>query len=218
MGAGLKQMFHTGPGFAKKCVSIIITEILTGFFMALLVEVNLGTDPYAFLNVAVSDRLGISFGTWQMIFNLGLFLIVIGLREFSYIGIGTIANIFLLGYSCDFGRWFFHVILPAQAFKVFPARGVLFVIGLVTFIPCCGVYMNMHVGVSPFDAIPMIISSHLPKVPFAVVRMGWDFGMIGLGILFGGIPPVGCVIMAVCLGPIVGRIGKWMMKTFPALQ
>lgn len=213
----LKDVFHVGPGFARKTWIMIVTELLTGFFLSILVEVHLGTDPCTFFNVTVSDRLGISLGNWQVLFNLALFVIVIMFTKLQYLGVGTLANMFLIGYACDFGRWFFHRVLPEEAFTEFPARGILFAIGLFTFILCCGVYMNLSMGVSPYDALPMIISDHLPRLPFAVVRMCWDFGFIGLGTLLHGVPTVGNFLMSLFLGPIVGIIGRWMAKKFPML-
>ena len=211
----LKSVFHVGPGFGKKTAAIIVTEILTGLFLSFLVEVNFGTDPCSTLSVVISDRFGILMGTWNVIFNLCLFVAVFALSGFRYFGVGTLANMTLIGYACDFGRWFFRRILPDFLFTQFPARGITYACALLGFITCCGVYMNMDAGLVPYDAIPLIISQHLPRVPFTLVRMCYDFSVIGIAALLGGRVPVGCFLMALFLGPVIGGVGRWMSRSVP---
>ena len=57
----------------KKTIAVIITEILTGFFLSFLVNANFGTDPASFLSLAVNARTGIAFGTLQLSLNAVLF-------------------------------------------------------------------------------------------------------------------------------------------------
>lgn len=201
-----------GPGFAWTTFKIIIIEIVTGFFLSFLIDVNLGTDSCTFLNLTVSSLLGISFGTWQMILNVALFLFVIAMSRFRYIGVGTIANMICIGYSSDFSRWIWRRYLPSEWFSAYPGRIIFFIIGLVGFVLCCAIYMNYDTGLSPYDATPCIIRDLLKRVPFTVIRMCWDFGVIGIGCLLGGRPPVGALILSVVLGPTVSFVGRLMRK------
>ena len=72
-----------------------------GFALSWLLLVDLGTDPCTLLNQTISTRLGISIGNWQALFNtvLLIFVIIFGGRN---LGFGTLANMFLVGYSIDF--------------------------------------------------------------------------------------------------------------------
>ena len=68
------------------------------------------------MNLAISGRLGMSLGNWQALLNCLLFIIVI-LWGREYIGFGTLANMFLVGYSIDFFSWVWSKVLPDGLFE-----------------------------------------------------------------------------------------------------
>ena len=45
--------------FVKKLALMLIGVLCMGFFLSFLIEVNLGTDPCTFMNVAISRKFGI---------------------------------------------------------------------------------------------------------------------------------------------------------------
>ncbi len=213
MTSFLKELFKIGPGFRKKAAIVIVTEILTGLFLGFLLEVNLGTDPCSFMMATLSQKSGISFGNLQVIVNVALLVIVLGASRLRYLGIGTFANMILIGYSADFMRFVIHRTMPKVWFTTYPIRAVIFALALAAFILCCAVYMNMDAGLAPYDATPMIIGRSLPAIPFMVIRMCWDFGVILIGVLLGGTPTIGSLIMAVALGPVITAVGRQMRKS-----
>lgn len=202
----------TVPEFCHAAVRIVLIEILTGFFLSFLIEVNLGTDPCTFMNLEIARVLKLSFGTWQLVLNAVLFVVVVAVSRLRYIGVGTIANMVCIGYSSDFCRWIWRQLLPRSLFTAYPGKILFFVMGLAGFILCCAVYMNYDMGLAPYDATPCLISGYLSRVPFPVIRMCWDFGVIGIGCLFGGKPPVGTLILAIFLGPAVSLVGRFMHR------
>jgi uncharacterized membrane protein YczE len=76
-----------------------------GLGIAISVKVkHLGLHPWDVLNVAFSQRFGLSIGTWSVI--IGLFLIVVALfASRKYINIGTFLNALLIGPILDFFLW-----------------------------------------------------------------------------------------------------------------
>lgn len=74
--------------FKKKFTVMAIGVFFMGFFLSFLINVNLGTDPCTFMNVTISSRLHILFGTWQLILNAILLVLVI-LYARNLIGPGT---------------------------------------------------------------------------------------------------------------------------------
>ena len=189
-----------------------IGVFLMGFFLSFLIKVDLGTDPCTFMNLTLSRYFGISFGNWQLLLNSVLFIIVI-LFGRKFIGFVTIANMVFIGYIADFFVWLWNRTLPEYLFTVFPYRAVVFVIALLLFIISVSFYINANMGVSPYDAMPQIVSERvLKKVPFAIIRICYDFLVILIGILFGGKPNIGIVLMALFLGPIITVVGKFLNK------
>ncbi len=201
-----------GKDFFKRLCVMLIGVFFMGFFLSFLIKVDLGTDPCTFMNLTISRKIGMMFGTWQLILNTVLFIIVLiyGRRQ---IGLGTIANMVLVGYVADFFVWLWEKFIPENYFTNWPSRAAIFAIALFLFIIAVSFYMNADMGVAPYDAMPMIISERvIPKVPFFVIRMCYDFLVIIIGILFGGTPNIGIVLMALFLGPVISIIGKFLNK------
>ncbi len=204
--------YFSQKDFVKRLIIMNLGVFFMGFFLSFLIEVNLGTDPCTFMNLSLSRAIGISFGNWQLLLNTILFIFVI-LFGRKYIGFGTIANMVFIGYIADFCCWIWEKIIPEYFFTAFPLRGIIFVVALFSFIVSVSFYINANMGVAPYDAIPQIISERvLTKVPFAIIRIAFDFTAIIIGIIFKGTPNIGIVLMALFLGPIISAVGKFMNK------
>ncbi|SCY63761.1 YczE/YyaS/YitT family protein [Butyrivibrio sp. INlla14] len=204
--------YFSQKDFVKRLIIMNIGVFLMGFFLSFLIEVNLGTDPCTFMNLTLSRFLGLSFGNWQLLLNSCLFILVI-LFGRKLIGFGTIANMVFIGYIADFFCMVWGKTIPEHVFKEFPSRAIVFGIALAMFIFAVSLYINANMGVAPYDAIPQIISERvLKKVPFAVIRIAFDFTAIIIGIIFGGIPNIGMILMALFLGPVITLVGKFLNK------
>lgn len=204
--------YFSQKDFKKRLIVMNIGVFLMGLFLSFLIKVNLGTDPCTFMNLTLSKYFGISFGNWQLIINSCLFIIVI-LFGRKFIGFGTIANMVFIGYIADFFCWLWDKTIPEYIFTVFPYRAIVFALALFLFIIAVSFYINANMGVSPYDAMPQIISERvLKKVPFAVIRIIYDFLVIVLGVVFGGTPNIGIILMALFLGPVISVVGKFLNK------
>ena len=60
-----------------------------------------GVDAFSCMNLGVSGFLGMTFGTWQLIVN-GVLLVVVWFTVRSCIRLGTIVNMVCVGYTADF--------------------------------------------------------------------------------------------------------------------
>jgi len=211
-----RRMFR----FDKKKILICFLAVLgMGFFLSFLILCDLGTDPATFMNRSGAARVGLSFGTWQLIVNVVMLAVVIVFKR-SLIGFGTLFNMVLVGYYADFFDWLWGKCIPARAFTVIASRWGIFIVALFCFIISAAVYINADMGVAPYDGIPIILTEKVtgkwPKVPPMAVRILWDAAAIGAGVLFGGVPIIGIILMALFLGPaitLVRRIGDWLGKS-----
>ena len=181
-----------------------------GVFLSFLLGVGYGTDTSAFMNNSLAEYTGLSFGTVMVITN-AIFFIPELIWGRKMIGIGTIANMVLIGYISDLCRMLEAEYLPAMLFTAQPYRTLTFSIALLLFLISVALYMNADMGLAPFDAIPKMLSSAL-HIPFCAARMSWDFLIILAGILVGGHLPVGTVILAFTIGPAVSFIGRLMRE------
>ena len=118
-----------------------------------------------------------------------------------------------IGYIADFFGMVWDKTVPEHIFMEFPSRAIVFAIALAMFIFSVSLYINANMGVAPYDAIPQIISEKvLKKVPFAIIRIAFDFTAILIGVLFGNRPNIGIILMALFLGPVITVVGKFLNK------
>lgn len=195
----------------KRIIVCFLAVLGMGFFLSFLMLCGLGTDPCSFMNKAISLRIGMLFGTWQLIINSVMLIIVI-LWDRSSLGFGTVFNMVLVGYYVDFFDWVWSKTIPDHIFTDALTRWPVFLVALLCFIISAAVYINSDMGVAPYDALPKIITQKVterfPKFPKMLIRMAWDFSAILVGILAGGIPVVGIILMAIFLGPAISLVGR----------
>ena len=192
-------------------ILVIAAVILMGFALSWLLLIDLGTDPCTLLNQTISTRLGISIGNWQALFNtvLLIFVIIFGGRN---LGFGTLANMFLVGYSIDFFSWIWAKVLPADLFTSMGVRIAVLIPALILFILAASFYMDVDMGTAPYDAVSFIISTHLPNVSFRVIRIVYDFVVTAIAVLLGGKLGIVTVLMVITLGPVIEWLGNIMKQ------
>lgn len=181
---------------------LVLSVVTMGFCLSFLNQTSFGTDPCTMFNLGMSKMLGFSLGNWQALFNCVLFIFVFLFAK-DQIGWGTLANMFLVGYSFDFFSWINSMLLPADFFEPMLNRILITIPALGIFVIAVAIYIAIQQGTSPYDAMPYIIDKKLTKVPFKLVRMGWDIGVTILGILLGEKIGLITIVMAFTLGPAI---------------
>lgn len=210
------QGFYQKEHFGVRLCAVLLAVLGMGFALSFLLLVDMGADPCTMMNKAISTRLGISLGNWQALMNTVLLVLVLifGGRN---LGFGTLANMFLVGYFVDFFTWVWSRVLPENFFESLTVRIIILIPAVALFILSAALYMDVDMGTAPYDAVPIIISSHLPNVPFKAVRMTFDFVVTILGLVFGGKLGAMTVIMVLALGPVIQWMGEVMKEHFPIL-
>lgn len=198
----------------KRFFFMVIGVILIGFNVTFLRMANFGTDPFSCMNIGVSGHLPISYGTFQFIVNIILFIPVVILSPRSF-GIGAFFNMFGVAYAADFGMWIFSLFgVDEQTFSaMLLARLGLFLIGLCLL--CFGValYMECDLGVAPYDMIGQIVEERTKgKVKFKWVRIFTDVLCVVIGFSFGGTVGVATILVSLFTGPVVSWFRNHMAK------
>lgn len=214
----LKKQFFV-PHFSVKFPIMIISILGMGLFLSLLIEVNFGTDPCSFMNRNVASRFGLTLGNLQVIANAIMFILSLIFAR-KLIGFGTFFNWICIGYIADFfcaiwKRAGLHDFL--QLSESMNWRIIIFAFAIFFFVVTAATYMNAQLGVAPYDAIPMIISGWISKVPFFIIRICYDMLAITIGVCASLSNPkgmqgslFGSIILAFSIGPAVTIVGKWM--------
>ena len=168
----------------KRLVLMVAAVLMMGFCLSFLEPCGFGTDPCTCMNLGISRKLGMLFGRNQ-------------------IGWGTLANMFLVGYSFNFFTWLNAKWLPEGIFESMAARVIIALLALFLFVLAVSVYIASDLGTAPYDAVPSIIASRCRKLSFRAVRMIWDCLACLIGFLFGSVPGVVTVAIAFALGPVI---------------
>lgn len=212
------------PRLPKRLILCLIAVCVMGICVSWLNLLAWGTDPCSVMNFGISQRLGMSFGNWQALLNVFLFVIVI-FKGREYIGFGTVFNMFLVGYSCDFMTWLRNRWMPGFTFtgwaeELFPGAGpgrwlvliVMMVFILFLFVFAVSVYMSVDLGTAPYDAIPFIIAGSQERLSFRTVRIIWDCAVTVIGYLMGGTVGIVTVLMAFTIGPMAAFVSRWIER------
>ncbi len=191
----------------KMALVTFVAVICMGITLAFLKIVNFGTDPYSYMNFAISETIGWSLGNWQLLFNILLFIPVL-LWGRDQIGLGTVFNMVLIGYTVDATMWLLELANFPPLVENPIIRWAVMLVSLAGFILSAAVYMASGMGASPFDALSIMIAHKLPKLPFTLVRFLYDMLVTLIGFTFGGKLGVVTVLMVVFLGVAVDIVAK----------
>ena len=141
-----------------------------------------GVDAFTCMNLGISGFLHMSFGTWQLIMNAAI-LVVVFFTARSCIGAGTIVNMVGVGYLADFICWLVQDTLQVQ--MTLPLRIGALVLGSVFAGLGVAFYMVAEMGIAPYDSVAVIIEKLTRgRVPFQRARVLSDVTVVVVGVVF----------------------------------
>lgn len=209
--------FKITKQWIKKFLLMVISVTLMGFSVSLLVLTDMGTDPCSAMNYGVSAKIGISFGTYQLLLNVVLLVFVL-IFDRSLIGTGTIGNMVLVGYTADFcSNYLWNGLFHIPASLPLGTRIGILIPTLIVFVIAAACYMNSGCGMAPYDAVPFIINARLEKALnkenlFKFVRFFFDLCAMLIGIVTKGEAGLITALMVISLGPAVAYVGELFKK------
>lgn len=206
---------------AKKQFFLRITLMLTGILLISICVAcyrlsAFGVDAFTGMNLGISGFIGLSFGTWQLIANM-LILIIVFFTVRHCIGLGTLVNMVCVGYVADFLCWLVNDVIVLD--MTIPLRILALLIGTLfaSFGVAC--YMKADMGISPYDSVALILVEITKgRIPFAAARVASDITALTIGVLFciashdsiWMIIGVGTVCNALFNGPFIQLFKGWL--------
>lgn len=180
--------------------------LICGFSVGMFNFSALGLDPFQVFTHGIFMILpkgAPGFGTVYAAINL-LMLIVIFLADRKKIGLGTVINIFLLGYVVEYSSLLFEKLIPEPSL---PVRFVFLLLGIVVMCFSSALYFTADMGVSTYDAVSLIISEKR-KWKFQLCRIFSDLFCTLIGFFFGATVGVGTVVTAFFMGPLIAFFNR----------
>lgn len=197
------------PHMARRIPVLVFSVVMMGMCIAFFEKVAVGTDPCTVFNLSIAQNVlhWPNLGTWQLLFNLCLLAVILLMREGRFIGLGSLANMVLVGYSRDFFKPIVEMLLPGEVESLL-VRGGVFLPAMALFLVAVAFYMVVELGTAPYDALSQIIAKRLPRVSFAVVRICYDVVWTVIGVLLGGQAGLFTVVCCLFLGPVIAAIAQ----------
>ncbi|MEO6532904.1 MAG: hypothetical protein ABIO06_04945 [Pseudolysinimonas sp.] len=181
--------------WARRIAQLVGGLFLYGIGLALMVRAGIGVAPWDVLSQGISLRTGLPFGLVTNIVGAVVLLLWIPIRV--RVGIGTVANVLLIGTSAQLGLG----VIPQQTIPW--AQGVVFAGGLVLVALATGLYIGARLGPGPRDGL-MTGLHRRTGWPIWIVRTGVEVIVFAVGWALGGQFGIGTVAFALLIGPMVG--------------
>ena len=177
---------------------MILGILFIGLCVSFLRLSGFGVDPFSAMNLGISGFIGWSFGTWQLLMN-AVILVIVFFQARHCIGAGTIINMIFVGYIADFVCWLVQDVVQIE--MSLPLRIIALVLAQLMASMGVALYMVADMGIAPYDSVAIIIEklTH-QKIPFHKARVLSDVVVVIVGIAFAGI---GTVINACFNGPLI---------------
>ena len=182
-------------GFLRDFLVAQFGFAIYGLAIALMIQVNLGTGPWAVLAVALSDIAHTTPGTMVILTGVLVLLIALALKE--QVGWGTLGNILFIGPWLDL----FLLFIPSLAGKPI-LQGIWLLISITLTGIATAIYIGVNAGAGPRDSLMLAVSRVSGKsVRFA--RSVIEVLVVILGWYLGGPVGIGTLAFAVLIGPLV---------------
>lgn len=187
------------PGYQRRRVLMTIVGVcVTGIAAGFIKTAAFGVDPYQCLCNGIHNVFPISYGTLYMLINF-VTLIAVFLMNRHYIGLGTLINMFLLGYIIDGMENFLLFLAPVPSVGL---RLFYLAAGFVIVCFAASMYFAADMGVSTYDAIALHLAAK-KLGPFRIIRIITDFLCVFTGFVLGWMPGVGTIVFAIGTGPLI---------------
>jgi len=184
-----------------RLTKLLVGLILFAFGIYLSLQANVGAAPWDAFHQGLSYKLGITFGQASMI--VGFIIVILNMFFKENIGIGTIANTFIIGLFIDL----FYAIDLVPKMNSLGSGLFMLTISMVIMAFSTYLYVDAGYGAGPRDGL-MIIMVKLTKRPVGLVRLTIESSVCMIGYLLGGQIGIGTVILALSIGPIVQVVFK----------
>jgi len=178
----------------RRMLQLFVGLVLYGWTMAMLVQADLGLDPWDVFHQGVAGRVGLTFG--QVVIVTGAFVLLGWLPLRQKPGVGTVANVIVIGLAADLG------IALMQRPDSWVWQCVLMIGGIVGNGLAGALYIGAHLGTGPRDGLWVGLVRTI-GLSVRLWRTVIEVTVLVVGFILGGTVGVGTVLYAIAIGPIV---------------
>ena len=153
---------YTVKRYIMMVVGILFISICVGCYRLS----GFGVDAFTCMNLGISGFLDMTFGTWQLIMNVFILILV-----------------FFVGYGADFICWLANDVFAVE--MTLPLRILALLIGCTFAGLGVAFYMVAELGIAPYDSVALILEKATKKrIAFQYARVMTDVTCVIIGIIF----------------------------------
>ena len=190
----------------RRVVQLLLGLALFGVATGLLVRAHLGVTPWVVLHQGLALWTDLSLGTTTIGVGLVLLLAWIPLRERP--GVGTVANVLLVGLAVDAAL----AVMPEV--ETLPARIALAVTGVVLTALAIAAYIGVRLGPGPRDGLMTALVRRTGR-SIRLVRTTIEAVVVLAGFLLGGTVGVATLLVVVTIGPLIQMFVRYLVVRLP---
>lgn len=189
----------------KKILEIIIKMTVGFLFCAIGVVMsinsNLGVSPWDVLHQGLTNITPLTMGQASIIVGIGVVIIssFLGIK----VGIGTIANMLLIGYFIDIVMKLNFIPVSNNLFTGI----VMMIVGMFLMAIASYLYISCELGCGPRDGL-MVALVKITGKPVWIIRGSIEVTALVVGWFLGGFVGIGTLINALGIGYCVQIIYK----------
>ena len=179
--------------FFTRLLILHIGLLLYSLGIALTLNAQIGYAPWEVLHVGMSKTFGLSIGTISIIVGLVILMVTAFFGE--DVGIGTIANMIVIGLVLDLILFLDFLPIAGNVISgILMLVSGLFVIALGSYF-----YIASAFGAGPRDSL-MILLTRKTGLPIGICRGAIELSTVLIGWQLGGLVGIGTVISALAIG------------------
>jgi len=190
----------------RRLVQLLLGLALFGVATGLLVRAHLGVTPWVVLHQGLALWTDLSLGTTTIGVGLVLLLAWIPLRERP--GVGTVANVLLVGLAVD------ATLAVMPEVETLPARIALAVTGVVLTALAIAAYIGVRLGPGPRDGLMTALVRRTGR-SIRLVRTTIEAVVVLAGFLLGGTVGVATLLVVVTIGPLIQMFVRYLVVRLP---
>lgn len=165
---------------------------LFGLSTDIMVQANLGLDPWDVLHMGLTYHLPITLGEASI--GVAFIMILLDLLLKEPIGWGTLANMLFIGLWIDVLR----PIVPSAP-SLFLIQVAYLLLGTLVMGFATAIYIGVDAGAGPRDSM-MLALARVGKTSLRVARTCLEIAAVTVGWMLGGPAWLGTLIFAVTIG------------------
>jgi uncharacterized membrane protein YczE len=168
---------------------------LYGASDGLILQADLGVDPWDVLHQGLARTFGGQVGTWVIAVSVVVLALWLPLRE--RFGIGTLTNAVVVGLGINATVW----LVPTQ--HDLALQIIVLVIGVGLNGVATGLYIGAGFGPGPRDGLTTAFAARGYQI--RLVRTAIELTVLVVGWVIGGSVGVGTILYAASIGPLTHR-------------